>query len=82
MTPGHSPAVYEFCVSGFLEDRWLHRLEGLQVHQRPEGVTLIRAELDQAGLHGLLSTIRDIGVEIISVQKIDPPSGSGSVPGR
>jgi len=33
--------------------------------------------VDQAGLHGLLTTIRDIGVELISVQKIDPPAGSG-----
>jgi hypothetical protein len=77
MTPGHTPAWYEICVSGILEDRWLRRLEGLLVHRQPEGVTVCRGEVDQAGLHGLLTTIRDIGVELISVQKIDPPAGSG-----
>jgi hypothetical protein len=72
--------MYEIQIEGCLEDRWLRWFEGLEIHQ-PEGKTIIRGPMDQAALHGILSTIRDLGMEIISVQRAnanehsDPGSG-------
>ena len=46
--------------------RWF---EDLKVTQLPDGKTLLSGPiLDQAALHGLLNRIRDLGMELISVQ--------------
>jgi hypothetical protein len=33
-------------------------------------VTVIEAELDQAGLHGLLERIRTLGVELLDIRQV------------
>jgi hypothetical protein len=37
-------------------------------------MTVLSAELDQAGLHGLLHRVADLGIELVGVQRVD---GSG-----
>jgi hypothetical protein len=67
------PARYEFRVQGVLEPRWSAWFEGLQVSSDKAGQTTIAGPVtDQAALHGLLTKIRDLGLELLSVRRLDP----------
>jgi hypothetical protein len=64
---------YEIRVEGALDDHWSAWFEGMEVTSQPGGVTVIAGEVaDQAMLHGLLAKVRDLGVPLISVHRIDP----------
>jgi hypothetical protein len=66
---------YQIRILGQLDERWLRWFEGLLVTYQPQGETLISGTLDQAALHGVLNRIRDLGLELISVQQIPPRTG-------
>ena len=65
-------ARYEIQVRGRLDARWSHQLGGLDVVPRPNGDSLLVGRVvDQAALYGLLSRLRDLGLVLISVQRIE-----------
>ena len=65
-------ATYEIQVRGRLDTRWSHQLGGLEVLPQPEGDSLLVGPvIDQAALYGLLSRMRDLGLVLISVQRMD-----------
>ena len=65
-------ACYHICVNGRLEKRWLHWFEGHTVDYLDNGKTLIvLTAVDQPALFGVINRIRDLGLELISVQKDD-----------
>ena len=37
----------------------------------PEGETVLTGKLDQAALHGVLIKIRDLGLKLISINRVD-----------
>jgi hypothetical protein len=61
---------YQIRLQGHLDERWLRCFEGLEVTLHPEGDTVISGALDKAALHGLLDRVRDLGVGLISVERI------------
>ena len=62
--------TYIICVKGHLDDRWFHCFEGLTISRLDSGETYISSpKMDQAALFGVLHRIRDLGIELISVQK-------------
>ena len=70
-----SPAAYVLRVGGHLDPHWAARLGGLTLTHREDGTTtLTGAVADQAELHGILTRIRDLGVTLISVAPVDPPT--------
>jgi hypothetical protein len=78
---GHStnPRRYEIRLEGHLGARWAVRFDGMTLTTRPDGTTLIEgAVADQAALHGLLRTLRDIGLPLLSVIQIE--SGQPEAP--
>ena len=67
--------AYELRVQGHLDDRWSDWLGGLTVRRQADGTTVLAGSIvDQAGLHGVITRIRDLGLPLLSVQRI----GSGS----
>jgi hypothetical protein len=66
-------APHEIRVVGVLDRRWAAWFEGLRVdHQGAE--TVIRGPLaDQPALYGLLTKIRDLGLDLVSVRRL--PAG-------
>jgi hypothetical protein len=67
------PARYELRVQGVLDPGWAAWFEGLQVSSDDRGETTIAGPVtDQAALHGLLAKIRDLGLPLLSVRRIDP----------
>ncbi len=63
---------YEIRLQGHLDSRWAERLEGMAFAFDGDGTTTLTGPLaDQAALHGLLTRIRDLGLPIISIRRID-----------
>jgi hypothetical protein len=71
---------YEFCLRGHLGERWESWFDGLRitVAYSPDGtpVTTLQGSIaDQAALHGVFAKIRDIGMPILAVRRLDPICG-------
>jgi hypothetical protein len=62
---------YEIRVEAHLSADWSDWFEGLTVHQEANGETVLSGPLDQAALHGVLAKIRDLGLMLVAVQRID-----------
>ena len=63
---------YEIRVEGALDDCWADWFGG--IHLECEGAQTVLSGLlaDQAALHGLFAEIRDLGLCMISVRRLDP----------
>ena len=69
----HDAALYEIRVRGHLEARWAAWFDGMTLTHEPDGTTSISGRVvDQAALHGLLHTLRDTGLPLVSVTQIHP----------
>ena len=67
------PTVYQIRLQGHLGPEWTDWFGGLTVTLEDNGDTLLTGPIvDQAGLHGLLKRIRDLGIPLISVMRIEP----------
>ena len=63
---------YEIRTQGHIDRRWSDWFEGVVLVHEPDGTTVIRCPVvDQAGLHGLLAKVRDLGLPLISVTPTD-----------
>jgi hypothetical protein len=66
------PLVYEVRLKGHLDDDWKDWFGGVTVTPQADGTTLLFCHVvDQAALHGLLRQIRDLGLPLISVNRIE-----------
>jgi hypothetical protein len=66
--------TYCIRVRGHLDDRWSEWFEGLVIQRRDDGTTvLIGPVTDQAALHGVLARIRDLGLPLLSVNRVTEP---------
>src|SRR5215470_569257 len=65
------PAWYEIRVAGVLDDRWAAWFDGLQLSGQGEETVLCGLVADQPALHGLLTKVRDLGLCLISVRRLD-----------
>jgi hypothetical protein len=66
------PPRYELRVRGVLDSRWSGWFEGLEVTSDDRETIIAGPVADQAALHGLLAKVRDLGLELLSVRRIDP----------
>ena len=65
--------MHEIRVQGRLDDRWVDWLEGLALTREDDGTTTLTGPLaDQAALHGVLNTIRDLNLPFVSVRRVYP----------
>jgi hypothetical protein len=66
------PALYQIRVKGNLDRKWSDWFDGFAITAQPNDETLlIGTIIDQSALHGLLSTIRDLGLPLLSVMCVD-----------
>jgi hypothetical protein len=64
---------YEVRLKGHLDPRWSAWFDGLILTADSDGTTVIHGSvIDQAALHGLLQKLRDIGLPLVSVTRVDP----------
>ncbi len=63
--------IYRVRVRGHIDDRWSDWLGGLTVQRQEDGTTvLVGPVVDQAALHGVLTQIRDLGLPLLSVNRL------------
>jgi hypothetical protein len=65
-------AVYKIHVKGHLSAQWADWFNEMEMSQTSDGGTCLSGLLtDQAALHGVLGRIRDLGLELISVERFE-----------
>jgi hypothetical protein len=70
--PGQ-PRVYEIKVEGHLGCEWTNWFGGMTLTLEENGNTLLTGHvIDQAALHGLLKKVRDLGMPLVSVNRVEP----------
>jgi len=69
----HEPGHYEIRIKGHVDNRWAGWFDGLNITLQDNGDTLLTGLVaDQAALHGLLRKVRDLGMPLVSVNRIEP----------
>ena len=75
MNPSHQqdqPVIYEIRVKGVLDEQWSSWLDGMTIVPQISGETLLTGPVrDQAALHGLIIKIRDMGLPLLSIKRMD-----------
>lgn len=67
-----SAARYEIRVQGILDEHWSDWFGGLSMRSEGEDMTVIAGIVpDQAALHGVLTKINDVGLTLVSVDRIE-----------
>lgn len=63
---------YEIRIKGHLDESWADWFNGLAITHKANGETLLSGSLpDQAALHGVLNRLRDLSIQLISVNLIE-----------
>jgi hypothetical protein len=66
------PHTYQLRIRGKLSPEWSDRFDGLSITWTEDGDTLLCGVVtDQSALHGLLRRVRDLGMPLLSVARID-----------
>lgn len=65
--PGRGSGRYEIRVRGHLDSRWAAWFDGFSLTRAGDGSTVLAGCADQAGLHGVLRKLGDIGLPLLSV---------------
>ena len=65
--------VYQIVVKGHLDNEWSEWFDGLTITLGENGATILTGPLaDQTALHGVLIKIRDLGLPLLSLIRIEP----------
>jgi len=70
-----SPATYRIGVQGRIPARWCDRMEGMTIAERspeagPSVTTLLGELADQAALAGVLNTLYELHLPVLSVERL------------
>jgi len=66
------PTVYQIRLKGHLGHHWTDWFDGLTIQLTDSGEThLTGLVVDQAALHGLLKKVRDLGMPLLSVIRVE-----------
>jgi hypothetical protein len=72
-TDPRQPMVYRIRLGEQLGSQWTDWFENLTITQEKNGETLLTGPVvDQAALHGLLRKVRDLGLSLVSVVRVEP----------
>ena len=73
-------AVYHIRIRGHLGHEWSDWFGGLAITREDDGETLLTGRVvDQAALYGVLKHVRDLGMPLLSVHRVEP--GQAEPPG-
>ena len=63
---------YNIKVKGILDEQWSDWFDGMTITPYSDEDTILTGWIrDQAALHGLLNKIRDLGLILLSVERLD-----------
>lgn len=65
--------VYQIVVKGHLDREWSDWFDGLTITPVDNGETILSGPIvDQTALHGVLIKIRDLGLPLLELSRIEP----------
>jgi hypothetical protein len=71
--------IYQIRLKGHLGRQWTDWFGGLSITLEDNGDTLLAGPVvDQAALHGLLRKVRDLGLSLLSVIRLQPDQADAS----
>ena len=71
--------VYKIRLKGHLGPQWTDWFGGATLRLEANGETLLTCPVtDQAALHGLLRKVRDLGMPLLAVIRIEPGQADAS----
>ena len=66
----------EIRVRGYINEDWSEWFDGLTIIHSDRNETIITGPIvDQSALYGMLNRLRDLGLPLVSVNRIMPQSG-------
>jgi len=72
-TDPSQPMSYQIRLEGHLDDQWAGWFGGMTITLEENGDTLLTGPVvDQAALFGLLKKIRDLGLPLVSLNRVNP----------
>jgi hypothetical protein len=72
-TDSSQPMVYQIKLEGHLSEQWIDWFGGMTITLAENGETLLTGPVvDQAALHSLLRKVRDLGIPLHSVIRLQP----------
>jgi hypothetical protein len=72
VTQPTQPMVVEIRIEGHLDGQWTDWFGGLTITLEENGDTLLTGPVvDQAALYGLLRRMRDLGLTLVSINRVD-----------
>ncbi len=73
------PMIYHIRLQGHLGRQWADWFGGLSITLEDNGETLLTGPIvDQAALYGVLKKMRDLGLPLISVNRLEPVQANAS----
>ncbi len=72
-TTRHSGSVLtDICVQGYIDEHWCDWFMGLTITHEGNGDTRLTGQVpDQSALYGLLKKVRDLGLPLLSVNRLE-----------
>jgi hypothetical protein len=65
------PVIYQIRIKGQLNPQWADWFGGLTITLEKDGESLLTGPVvDQAALYGLLKKIRDLGMPLVSLNRV------------
>ncbi len=80
MSASGGPARYEIRVAGVLDSRWAAWFDGLEISAQGDQTVISGLLADQPALHGVLTKVRDLGLCLISVRRVDTGQAGNDAP--
>ncbi len=78
LTPDQ-PVIFEIRFKGHLGSQWTDWFGGLAITLADNGETLLTGPvIDQASLYGLLKKVRDLGMPLVSVNRVSSVPVAGA----
>lgn len=70
--------IYQIRIKGHLGYQWTDWFGGLSITLEDNGDTLVTGPVvDQAALHGVLRKVRDLGLPLLSIMRVEPIQANG-----
>lgn len=73
------PVVYQIRIKGHLGDQWTDWFGDMTITPEENGDTVLTGPVvDQAALFGLLKKVRDLGLPLVSLNRVEPGTADTS----
>jgi hypothetical protein len=64
--------IYQIRIAGHLDRQWTDWFGGLTITLEGGDTLLTGGVVDQAALHAVLRQVRDLGIPLLSVNRVEP----------